>query len=764
MKVQIGQQLGSYEVTSVLGKGGMGQVFRAHDSRLRRDVAIKVLSEHLASNPDALERFEREARAVAALSHPNIVVLFDVGNERGVRYAVLELLEGETLRGKLKGSACPPQLVFEVGAAVADALAAAHAKGIIHRDLKPENVFITSDGRVKVLDFGLARIMDETPAMSASSLPTQGMETVAGTIMGTVGYMSPEQVRGETVKSASDIFSLGCILYEMATGHSAFLRPSAAETMASILTYTPSRISVSPGLDRIVFRCLAKQAHDRFPSATAVAAALHRFPQRPSAMKKSRGVDSIAVLPFVNAGGDAETDYLCDGITESLINNLSEIPRLRVVPRSTVFRYKGAEIDHERATRDLNARFLLTGRMLQRNDTLSVQAELVDAAAGAQLWGQKYNRKLADMSVFEEEIAREIVSALRLKLNTAEKKRLAQRSTHSNVAYQLYLKGRYLWNKRTRDALELAIQYFKQAIDHDPTYALAYAGLADCYVVLGTFAFRRPQETFPPAEAAARHAIGINECLAEAHLSLAVVSTFFHADRNTAEVEFRRALSLTPNYAVAHQWYGMHLCLMGDFQSGLVELREAQRLEPLSPMINVQLGVGSYLARSYDEAARILLHTIKFEPAFWPAHYFLGNVNAQQRDDSRALAEFEIAAELSSRHPLTLSALGRIHGRAGRLQEAGALLEELSKRSSIEYVSPYNFAIIYLALGDENLAVDRLQQCVSEHSPYAVWLGVEPTFDSLRASARFKALTANILGHGDHGHGHRKKNDTDRTD
>jgi eukaryotic-like serine/threonine-protein kinase len=303
MIVQIGQQLGSYEITSLLGKGGMGEVFRAGDSRLGRDVAIKVLPEHLASNPEMLARFEREAKAVAALSHPNIVVLFDLGNESGVRYAVMELLQGKTLREQLKRSACPPELVAERGAAIADALAAAHAKGIIHRDLKPENVFITSDGRVKVLDFGLARITDETPPMSVSSLVTAATGTAAGTIVGTVGYMSPEQVRGETVKPASDIFSLGCVLYEMATGQSAFVRASAAETMAAILRDTPPRIKVSSGLDRIVSRCLAKLAHDRFPSAAAVASALHRLPQRSSEGKKGRSVDSIAVLPFINAAG-----------------------------------------------------------------------------------------------------------------------------------------------------------------------------------------------------------------------------------------------------------------------------------------------------------------------------------------------------------------------------------------------------------------------------------------------------------------------------
>ena len=740
-----GAKLGPYEILAPLGRGGMGEVYRARDSRLGRDVAIKILPQHLANDPGSQARFEREAMAVAALSHPNIVVIFDLGNEDGLRFAVMELLQGETLREQLKRSPFPVAVVAEVGAAIAEALSAAHAKGIIHRDLKPENIFLTTDGRVKVLDFGLARITREMPAACGSSLLTAAMETVPGTVMGTPAYMSPEQVRGETAIPASDIFSLGCVLYEMATGRPAFVRPSAMETMAAILRDTPPCIAVSSEIDRIVSRCLAKAAHERFPSASAAAAAVRLLPQRPAAGRKARALDSIAVLPFINAGRDADLDYLCDGMTESLINNLAEIPELRVMPRSTVFRYKDAEIDLERVTRELNARLLLTGRVLQRNDTLHVQAELVDAPAGAQLWGQKYNRKLSDISAVEEEIAREIVSALRVRLNSAQKKRLVRRCTREGEAYQLYLKGRYLWNKRTRDALERAIEYFKRAVDEDPTYALAYAGLADSYGVLGSFAFRPPQETFPLARAAARHAIGIDESLAEAHVTMALVSMFFDADRDAAGREFRRTLMLSPNYAVAHQWYGAHLCFMSDFQQGLVELQEAQRLEPLSPMINVQLGVGLYHARRYDEAARVLLHTIEFEPSFWPAHCFLGTVLAEQRDKSRAMAEFEVAAELSGRHPLALSGLGRVAGTERALE----LLGELGTRSRIEYVSPYHFAVIHLVLGDENRALEHLQEAVSEHSPNAVWLEVEPSFDTLRADARFQALIGNMFGHGD---------------
>ena len=385
-----------------------------------------------------------------------------------------------------------------------------------------------------------------------------------------------------------------------------------------------SRITASPDLNGIVSRCLAKDARKR-PSASAAASALRLLLERPASRRRSHAVDSIAVLPFVNVENRQDTDYLCDGITESLINHLSEIPKLRVVPRSTAFRYKGVDIDPERAARELNVRVLLTGRMLLRGDTLNVQAELVDAAANSQLWGQKYNRTLTDMWAVEEQIAREIADTLRIKLNRAETTRLAHRATQNGEAYQLYLRGRYLWNWRTRDALGRAIVYFQQAIDRDPTYALAYAGLADCYAVLGTFTFGPPGETFPRAKAAAQRAIEVDEHLAEAHVTLAVVGTFFEANRETAEREFRRALALKPNYAVAHQWYGAHLCFMADFQHGLAELDSARQLEPLSPMINVQLGVGFYLARRYGEAAQTLRNTAGVRSSLLARPFVPGN-------------------------------------------------------------------------------------------------------------------------------------------
>jgi len=723
----------------------MGEVYCARDVRLGREVAVKILPHHLTNDSAARTRFEREAMAVAALSHPNIVVIFDLGEERGVRFAVMELLQGETLRERIQRSPCSRVEAAKVGAAIADGLNAAHTKGIIHRDLKPENVFLTADGQVKVLDFGLARISSAVPDGMGSLPMTAAMETTPGTILGTFAYMSPEQVRGDTSDAASDVFSLGSVLYEIATGRPAFSRPSPAETMAAILDHTPPRISASPELDRLVSRCLAKEARKR-PSASAAASALRLLVEHQTPGRRSHVVDSIAVLPFVNTGNGEDTDYLCDGITESLINHLSEIHKLRVVPRSTAFRYRGVEIDPVAVAHELNVRVLLTGRVLQRGDALNVQAELVDAASNSQVWGQKYSRTLSDMCAVEEQIAREIADTLRVKLNRADKTRLAHRATQDGEAYQLYLRGRYLWNRRTRDALGRAIVYFQRAIDRDPGYALAYAGLADCYGVLGTFTFAAPGETFPRAKAAAQRAIEIDENLAEAHVTLAMVEIFFEANRDTAEREFRRALALNANYAVAHQWYGMHRCFMADFEHGLAELDYARQLEPLSPMINVQLGVGLCLARRHDEAAQILRNTLAFEPAFWPAHLFLAMVCMQQHDQTHAIAEAELATELSERHPVAVSALGYVLGRTRAPQRAAQLLAELSARAKTEYVDPYHFALVHLALGEETSALQRLQEAVSGRSPYALWLVVDPRLDPLRANVGFTALLPDRLG------------------
>ena len=519
MPLAAGTRLGPYQIVAPLGAGGMGEVYRARDSRLDRDVAVKVLPQHLANDPHALTRFEREAKAVAALSHPNILAVYDVGTDQGISFVVTELLEGETLRSRLGRAAVGWGKAAEIGAAVADGLAAAHSKGIIHRDLKPENIFLTSDGRVKILDFGLARRRPD--AADQDQTVDAATATEAGTIMGTVGYMSPEQVRGEPVDAPGDLFSLGCVLYEMAAGERAFARPTAPETLAAILNADPPPLAASgkqipPEMDRLIARCLEKNAGERQQSARDLAFALREITAsgaRPVALpalpdrRKHRAwaiglaaagvaialglafylllvghgktIDTLAVLPFANAGNDPNTEYLSDGITDSITNNLARLPGLRVTARSMAFGYKGKPVNPQQIGRDLKVRAVLTGSVAQRGDVLIIRAELMNVADASQLWGEQYQKKLADILAIEAEISKEISQKLRLKLTGEDRSRIAKRATQNTEAYQLYLKGRYYWNKLTDEGLKKAVEHFQQAIDKDPSYARAYSGLAD---------------------------------------------------------------------------------------------------------------------------------------------------------------------------------------------------------------------------------------------------------------------------------------------
>ena len=555
MPLSAGDRLGPYEILAPLGAGGMGEVYRARDSRLGREVAVKVLPEHLADNPEALDRFEREGKAVAALSHPNVLVLFDVGAHEGIRYAVTELLEGETLSDRLSRGPLPWRKTIELGAAVAEGLAAAHGKDIIHRDIKPGNIFLTTGGQIKILDFGLARWEPEASPNSPEDDVTRA-ETRTGAVMGSSGYMSPEQVRGEKAGAPSDIFSLGSVLYEAVTGRRAFPGKSAGDTMAAILKDDPPAIvdtgvQVPTELARVIERCLSKNPAQRFHSAHDVAFALRGIlsgmSEKPAAVVEPRrmrfivpimiaalvilaaaglfywrsqtgkSIDSIAVLPFANMGGNADADYLSDGITESLTDSLSELPNLKVMSKSAVSRYKGKDPDVPAVGRALGVRAVLTGRITQRGDNLTVSAELVDAADNSHLWGEQYDRKLADALAVQNEIAHQIVEKLRLRLSNTQMAHMTKRQTANPEAYQLYLKGRYFAGQFSQEGLDKGMNYFRQAIALDPTYALAYDGMAYYYTLIEDLT-AAPGEVMPKSEEAARKAIALDDSLVEPHV------------------------------------------------------------------------------------------------------------------------------------------------------------------------------------------------------------------------------------------------------
>ena len=752
----------------------MGEVYRARDTRLDREVAIKVLAEHLVNMPETQARFERETKAVAALSHPNIVALYDVGAEHGVSFAVTELLEGETLRHRL-GSPLPWAKAVEIAVGVAEGLSAAHAKGIIHRDLKPENIFLTADGRVKILDFGLARI-GPLPSQSESSRPT---ETLAGLVMGTVGYMSPEQVRGERASVASDIFGLGCVLYEMLARRGAFTRETAAQTMTAILETQPPDLAeagqpIAAELSRIVMHCLEKQPKQRFQSAQDLAFALRTVSGRQdtSGVRTRRNnpthaygwiigiavtvmvttglvywmnrpiapVGSLAVLPFANVGGDPDLEYLTDGITENLINSLSQLPKLRVAPRSLAFVYKGRKIDPRRAGRDLNVGAVLMGRVLQRGDNLNIQTELVDVQQVSQLWGQQYDRKLSDLIVLQEEISKTVAEKLGLRPTGEEQKRLTRRYTENPEAHQLYLRGRYLWNRRTAATLRRAADYFHQAIETDPKYALAWAGLADCYSVSAFYGGLPAKESVPQAKEAAAKALEIDDTLAEAHAAMghAVRREF---DWARAGRELRRAIELNPNYATGHAWYGSTLWATQRLEEGMRELKRAQEIDPLSLIINADIGRGLFYSRRYDEAIEHLRKMIDdMDPNFATAHWNLGMAYEQKGMYERAIVEFQRWFDLSEGNPAAIAALAHAYALSGQRGEAQKKLGQLQRLSNTEYVPPFDMALVFTALGDKNQVFDWLEKAYEDQSAFLIWIRVDPRFDGLHVEPRFHAL------------------------
>lgn len=773
MRLAVGTKLGPYEVLAPIGAGGMGEVYRARDSRLNRDVALKVLPEHLAEDPQALARFAREAKAVAALSHPNILVLYDVGADEGVHYAVTELLEGENLRERIARAPLPWRKAAEMGAAIAEGLAAAHSKDIVHRDIKPANIFLTSDGQVKILDFGLAQFR-RTPAEDEETvtLTEAGGRTVAGTI----GYMSPEQVRGEKAQAPSDIFSLGCVLYEMVTGRRAFAGKSAGDTLAAILKDEPPALADSgkasaPEFERVIERCLAKNPAQRFHSAHDLAFALRslsssagehkalpRLNRRVAAVtmaacvlilaaagfyysknRAGQSIDSLAVLPFVNSSGFPDADYLSDGITASLMDSLSELPNLKVMSRSAVFRYKGKDPDTRTVGRELGVRAVLTGRIVQRGDNLSVSAELVDVDDNTHLWGEQYNRKVADALAVQQEIAAEISRKLRAQLSPDRKTRIAKRQTENPEAYQLYLKGRYYAEKFDTENLNKGLDYFHQALAIDPNYALAYQGIAG-YYDLATDWLMPATEAAPKSEEAARKALEIDDTLVEAHASLGAEHFWYDFDWAAAEREFQRALELDPNYSDTHLSRGWYLVELGRFEEGISEGRRAEAIDPLNPTPAQVLGFDLYFAHRYADAATELRKCLDLDPNYWPAYYWLAMVYEQQGKFAEAIAAAQKARAIEDKIAAPLAELAHAYAASGRRTEARQALAELVARSKRSHVSKYLIAAVYAALGDKNEALARLDQAYAERSWYLGFLKNDPQVDSLRSEPRFQEL------------------------
>jgi serine/threonine protein kinase/tetratricopeptide (TPR) repeat protein len=757
--IAAGTRFGPYEIVSLVGEGGMGQVYRATDPRLGREVAIKILAKDSTNDSEASGRFEREARAVASLSHPNILSIHDFGNHEGTLFVVTELLEGSTLREMLRNAALGWRRAVEIGAEIAEGLAAAHAKLIVHRDLKPENIFVTKDGRVKILDFGLA--LTDAPMLhdDQENIPTTRFRTDPGTIIGTLGYMAPEQLRGESVDGSADLFSLGCILFEMVTAKKPFQRQSGAATIAAILKedlpMAELGLAVPAEFQRIIEGCVEKSRTQRFHSARDLSLTLRSLGSSASMTEsslvqqltrrrgsRSRSIDSIAVLPLVNASHDPEGEYLSDGITDGIINRLSQLPKLKVMARSTAFRYRDA--DPLLVGRELRVRAVLTGRVLHVGEELTVNVELVDALDGAQIWGERYTRHLDAAVHLQEEMAHEIVDKLRLKLTGAEKKRLRKRPTENSEAYQLYLKGRYHWNKRTEESLRRGIAFFREAIENDPTFASAHAGLADSFITLGTNIPLPPRDAMPAAKAAATQALALDDTLAEAWVSLAAVKWWYEWDWDGAERDYLRALNLNPNYAAAHDGYAMFLCARGRFDRAIEQLTRASELDPLSRIIAVHAGWPHYFARDYESAIRRFRKALDLDDRFIPAEGWMGMALGQQHRYREAIACFERALAVD-RIPILLTMLAHAQAIAGQRDEARQLLTELTSDSQSRYISAYDLAVIHAAIGEREAAIQALREAVDERSAWLVFINVDPRLDSLREQAGFREIANGFL-------------------
>jgi eukaryotic-like serine/threonine-protein kinase len=821
-----------YRIVSKIGAGGMGEVYLAQDTKLDRKVALKILPGDLAANQDRMRRFVQEAKAAAALNHPNIAHIYEIGESEGTNFIAMEFVDGKTLREKIHDEKGELKVILKHLLQVAEGLAKAHASGIVHRDLKPDNIMITHDGHAKILDFGLAKLLETKPESAAemgeaatAMMPVQ--HSTPGVVMGTVGYMSPEQARATPVDQRSDIFSFGCLLYEAATGRKPFAGDSIVDTLHKIIhdpapAITDFNPSASPELQRVIRKCLAKEPEKRYqtirdtandleelleemkgtsdiersvaPSTSTTASSAagstnddlqpslntasathpavssaefiysgvkqHKFAAAIVVLVLIVGVavglglylrarntvaaiESIAVMPFVNESGNADVEYLSDGMTETLISSLSNLPNLSVKPRSSVFRYKGKETNPQTIAKELNVQAILNGRVVQRGNEITLYIELIDAQKDTVLWKGDYNRQMSNLVTLQSEVARDVSSKLKSKLSGAEIAAVEKTYTNNPEAYRLYLKGLYHAAKFNKEELDIGFGYLRQAVALDPNYALAYHGLAYYHYLIVDWTMS-PHEAMPKAKEEALKAIELDDKLAVAHADLGAVYWYYDWNWPAAEKEFKRAIELDPDDSLSHEMYGWYLVTMGRVDEGIAELKRGQQLDPLAQERTSVLGWNLYLARRYDESIEQHRKAIELEPDYWPGYSWLGNALAQKGRWPEAIEAFQKAISIEPVIAVPTIGLGRVYAVSGKKDEAIKVLAELNDRSKHPYVSSYLIASIYAGLGDKDKAFASLERAYEDRSWYMSHLKLDPELDSLHSDPRFADLVRRV--------------------